>query len=78
MAKVSDEKKLEKLVDNMAIVARQMALIGPQIPTLTREMIGTLKERLVATLEELGQVGPDELIEARYERLRALGQLEGS
>ncbi|MHC4729334.1 MAG: acetyl-CoA carboxylase carboxyltransferase subunit alpha [Planctomycetota bacterium] len=40
------------------------------------EMIGTLKERLVAILEELGQVSPDELIEARYERLRALGQLE--
>jgi hypothetical protein len=47
MEKVTDEKKLEKLVDNMAIVAKQMALIGPEIPTLTREMLTTLKEMVV-------------------------------
>jgi len=47
MEKVTDEKKLEKLVDNMSIVAHQMARIGPQIPTLTQEMISTLKEMII-------------------------------
>ncbi|MDD5307535.1 MAG: MlaD family protein [Deltaproteobacteria bacterium] len=45
--KLTDAEKLQKLVDNMAVLADQMARIGPEIPTLTREMMTTLREAVV-------------------------------
>ena len=47
MEKLTDAQKLSKLVDNMAIVAREMAKMGPQIPNLSREMLSTLREAVV-------------------------------
>ncbi len=47
MEKLSDPKKLEKLVNNMAVIASELAKIGPKIPTMTREMINTLQEAVV-------------------------------
>jgi acetyl-CoA carboxylase carboxyl transferase subunit alpha len=41
------------------------------------EMIATLRGRIVALLDELGRIPLDDLVERRYERLRALGELEG-
>jgi acetyl-CoA carboxylase carboxyl transferase subunit alpha len=40
------------------------------------EMVKTLRERVAALLDELRQVPLDDLVERRYERLRALGDLE--
>jgi len=40
------------------------------------EMITTLKERLVAILDDLSAVTAEELVERRYQRLRLLGKLE--
>jgi hypothetical protein len=45
--KLTDAEKLQKLVDNMAVLADQMARIGPEIPTLTKEMMTTLREAVV-------------------------------
>ncbi|MCP4606821.1 MAG: MCE family protein [Proteobacteria bacterium] len=47
MEQLTDAEKLEKLVDNMAIVANQMAKIGPKIPTMTTEMINALREVVI-------------------------------
>ena len=47
MEKLTDPEKLSKLVDNMSIVAREMAKMGPEIPTLSKEMISTLREAVV-------------------------------
>jgi phospholipid/cholesterol/gamma-HCH transport system substrate-binding protein len=47
MEKLADADKLTKLVDNMSVVAREMAKMGPKIPTLTREMIATMREAVV-------------------------------
>jgi hypothetical protein len=47
MEELNDAQKIGKLVDNMAVVADEMAKMGPQIPTLTQEMILTLRELLV-------------------------------
>ena len=47
MEKLTDAEKLAKLVDNMAVVAREMAKMGPEIPTLSKEMISTLREAVV-------------------------------
>ncbi len=44
MEQLTDAEKLEKLVDNMAILAEQMAKIGPEIPTMSRELIKTMRE----------------------------------
>ena len=41
------------------------------------EMIATLRGRISALLDELAAVPLDELVERRYERLRALGEVEG-
>jgi acetyl-CoA carboxylase carboxyl transferase subunit alpha len=40
------------------------------------EMIATLKARVSALLDELAAIPLDELVERRYERLRALGEIE--
>ena len=47
MEKLTDPEKLAKLVDNMAVVAKEMAKMGPEIPTLSKEMINTLREAVV-------------------------------
>ena len=47
MEKLTDAEKLAKLVDNMSVVAREMAKMGPEIPTLSKEMISTLREAVV-------------------------------
>ncbi len=47
MEKLSDPKKLEHLVNNMAVIAKEMAKIGPKIPTMTKEMISTLQEAVI-------------------------------
>ncbi len=47
MEKLTDAEKMTRLVDNMSVVAREMAKMGPEIPTLSREMIKTLQEAVV-------------------------------
>jgi hypothetical protein len=47
MEKLADAEKLGKLVDNMGVVAKGMAKMGPAIPTLTKEMIATMREAVV-------------------------------
>ena len=47
MEKLTDPEKLSKLVDNMGTVAEEMAAMGPEIPTLSKEMISTLREAVV-------------------------------
>ena len=42
------------------------------------EMIETLKGRVLAALEEFAAVPPDELLESRYRRLRALGEFDSA
>ena len=46
-SQLADAKKLSKLVDDMGIVANQLAKMGPKIPTLTEEMIETMREAVV-------------------------------
>jgi K+/H+ antiporter YhaU regulatory subunit KhtT len=47
MERLTDAEKLEKLVDNMAILAEQMAKIGPEIPKMTRDMVKTMREAVI-------------------------------
>jgi hypothetical protein len=47
MEKLTDAEKLEKLVDNLGVLAEQMAKIGPEIPQMTREMTQTMREAVV-------------------------------
>ncbi len=47
MEKLTDAEKLEKLVDNLGLLAEQMAKIGPEIPQMTREMTTTMREAVV-------------------------------
>jgi acetyl-CoA carboxylase carboxyl transferase subunit alpha len=44
----------------------------------SEEMIATLRERVHTLLEEMNGAERDGMVEARYERLRALGGLEGA
>jgi hypothetical protein len=44
MERLTDADKLEKLLDDMSKLADQMARIGPEIPTMSREMISTMRE----------------------------------
>ncbi len=44
MEQLTDAEKLERLVDNMAVLAEQMAKIGPSIPTMSHELIKTMRE----------------------------------
>jgi hypothetical protein len=52
MDKMAAAKKLEKLVDDMTVVADQMAKVGPRIPVMTQEMIAAMRE-LVIVLKAL-------------------------
>ena len=45
--RLGDEKKLSRILDNVAILAEQMGKIGPEIPGLTRELTVTLREAVV-------------------------------
>jgi len=45
--KASDAAEIESLVGNTALLADQMARIGPEIPTLTRELLATLREAVI-------------------------------
>jgi hypothetical protein len=47
MEKITADKKLNTLVDNMAVVADQTAKIGPEIPTMAKELISTLQEAVI-------------------------------
>ncbi len=47
MEQLADTEKLGRLVDNMGMVAKEMADMGPKIPTLTKEMIATMREAVV-------------------------------
>jgi hypothetical protein len=44
---MADEEKMARLVDNMSVLAEQMARIGPEIPALSREMLVTMREAVV-------------------------------
>ncbi|HUT78463.1 MAG TPA: MlaD family protein [Polyangia bacterium] len=47
LEKLTDAEKLEKLVDNLGVLAEQMAKIGPEIPSMTREMTTTMREAVI-------------------------------
>jgi phospholipid/cholesterol/gamma-HCH transport system substrate-binding protein len=47
MEKITADKKLNKLVDNLAVVANQTAKVGPEIPIIAKEMINTLQEAVI-------------------------------
>jgi hypothetical protein len=44
IARLTDEEKLEKLIDDMSKLADQMARIGPEIPVMSKELISTMRE----------------------------------
>lgn len=44
LEKFATDKKMEKLLHNMATLSVQMAKIGPQIPSMTKEMNATMRE----------------------------------
>lgn len=69
MEKLTDAEKLSKLVDNMSIVAAEMAEVGPEIPALSKEMIATLKEAVIV-LKALQKTWllDDEVREVRSEK----------
>ncbi len=45
--RLTDEKKLGRILDNVSILAEQTAKIGPEIPKLTHELTVTLREAVV-------------------------------
>lgn len=45
--RLADEKKLAKILDNVAVLAEQTGKIGPEIPKLTKELTITLREAVV-------------------------------
>jgi hypothetical protein len=47
MEKLSDVDKLSKLIDNMAILSKEMAKMGPEIPVLFQELLVTMKEAVI-------------------------------
>ena len=42
--KLTTDKKLEKLLQNMSVLSVQMAKIGPEIPSMTKELNATMRE----------------------------------
>ena len=42
--KLTTDEKLEKLLNNMSVLSVQMAKIGPQIPSMTKELNSTMRE----------------------------------
>jgi hypothetical protein len=47
MEQITADKKLNKLVDNLAVVANQTAKVGPEIPTMAKELVNTLQEAVI-------------------------------
>jgi hypothetical protein len=45
--KLTDEKKLGRIIDNVGMLAEQTSKIGPEIPQITRELTSTLREAVV-------------------------------
>ncbi len=45
--RLTDEKKLGRILDNVSVLAEQTAKIGPEIPKLTHELTVTLREAVV-------------------------------
>jgi ABC-type transporter Mla subunit MlaD len=45
--RLTDEKKLGRILDNVSVLAEQTAKIGPEIPRLTHELTITLREAVV-------------------------------
>lgn len=44
MERLTDAQKLEKLIDDMSTLANEMAKVGPEIPSMSRELVGTMRE----------------------------------
>ena len=47
MERLADEKKLARILDNVATLAEQTGKIAPEIPHLTKELTATLREAVV-------------------------------
>lgn len=47
LGRMSESKKLEKLVDNMSLIANELAKIGPEIPQMSKEFVRTMKEAVI-------------------------------
>lgn len=47
VSELTDAKKLEKLIDNLALLADELADVGPEIPTMSKELISTLREAVI-------------------------------
>ena len=47
MERLSENKRLERLIDDMAVLTHEFKNVAPDIPVLTREMLSTLKEMVV-------------------------------
>lgn len=45
--KLTDEKKLGRIIDNVSVLAEQTGKIGPEIPQITRELTATLREAVI-------------------------------
>jgi len=44
MERLTDEQKLEKLIDDMSSLANEMAKVGPEIPEMSHELVNTMRE----------------------------------
>jgi ABC-type transporter Mla subunit MlaD len=64
--RLNDGDKLSRILDNTALLADQLARVGPAIPELTRELTLTLREAVV-TLKALQQTW---ILESKAERAR--------
>jgi hypothetical protein len=47
LERLSDEKRMGRILDNMSVLAEQTSKIAPEIPALTRELNVTLREAVV-------------------------------
>ncbi len=47
LERLTDEKKLGRIIDNVGVLAEQTSKIGPEIPQITRELTSTLREAVV-------------------------------
>jgi ABC-type transporter Mla subunit MlaD len=45
--RLTDEKKLGRIIDNVAVLTEQTSKIGPEIPQITRELTATLREAVI-------------------------------
>jgi broad specificity phosphatase PhoE len=47
LGRMSESKKLEKLVDNMSLIAHELAKIGPEMPQMSKEFVRTMNEAVI-------------------------------